>query len=82
MQSSKLDDSTGEGFLCTALGRHADEDGIAQGNRVILFFANAQRGLNSSPGQIWLHDEGHVVLLRTNCSTPPARLQMEMRGDR
>ena len=82
MRSFRLHDHAGKWVLCTAFGRHAENESIQYGNEVIMFFANAQAGLNNGPGQLWLYDESHIVLLRTECQVPSARLQMEMKGDK
>ena len=81
MRSFRLQDNTGRWVACIGFERAAEDDHIRNGNEVILFFANAQEGLSNGPGQLWLCERSHVVLLRVGCNAPPSRTQMEMRGD-
>jgi hypothetical protein len=80
MRVFRLNDSTGRWVLCTAFGRHVDNPVLVEGHEIVIYFGTAQQGLNNTPGQIWLYDEAHVVMLRSGCRTPPARTQMQLRG--
>ena len=46
-----------------------------------MLFASAQIGLSNAPGQLWIYDQSHVMLLRDDCNIPPCPTQMEMRED-
>ena len=81
MRSFRLQDNTGKWVACVAFDQAAENVVIANGNEVVMFFASAQEGLNNGPGQLWLYDRSHVVLLRVGCSAPPCRTQVEMRGN-
>ena len=81
MRSFRLQDNTGRWVACVAYDEAAEDACIANGNEVIIFFASAQDGLSNGPGQLWLYDRSHVMLLRVDCSIPPCLTQMEMRGD-
>ena len=76
-----LQDNTGRWVACVVYDGAAEDTCIANGNEVIIFFANAQYGLSNGPGQLWLYGRSHVMLLRVDCRIPPCLTQMEMRGD-
>ena len=78
MQQFKLHDTTGRYVTCMAFGRHAGSECIADGNEVILYFSTATAGLANKPGALWLYDEAHVVLLRQNCTPPPAKTFVDL----
>ena len=59
----------------------AEEACTANGNGVVMLFASAQIGLSNAPGQLWIYDQSHVMLLRDDCNIPPCPTQMEMRED-
>ena len=80
MQSFTLQDNSGLYVSCIAYGRHVGNPLLACKNEVILFFARGVPGLGgNSPGQLWMYDDSHIVLLRNHFSLPAARTQIEMR---
>ena len=80
MQTFRLQDNTGRFAQCRAFGRHAGSANIRDGMEVIIYFGQAQRGWNQQPGQIWVYDEAHVVVLRHDVKIPPARHLIELRS--
>ena len=72
MMSFELHDGNGNCITCTTLGRHVDNQWLADGNEVVLFCvqATASNSINQN-SQVWLYDDGHVVLLREGCAIPP-----------
>ena len=80
MKTFRLQDAGGRYVNCRAFGRHSANLHIANGTDVILYFAQAQAGLNNQPGQLWIYDESHIVALQTECGTPVPRQLIELRG--
>ena len=64
---------------CVALGRHVDNDCLADLNEVVLYFATAKAGLNSGAGQLWMYDDSHIVLVGNRYRMPPANICMDLR---
>ena len=67
-------DCFGKALRCVACGRHtSDRLCIKVGNDIILFFGNAQAGMDGGAGQLWFYDESHIQLCasRDDCSRPP-----------
>ena len=69
----KLQDTAGQYVECSALGRHADNACLMQGNEVVLYFATAQAGLRNRNGLLWLYDDSHVATLGHHIVTAPLR---------
>ena len=74
----KLHDPAGRYVSCIAFGRHAANPNLQNGNEVVLFYATAQSGLNNNPGNVWMYDESHVLLLRTGCAERRATAYMQL----
>ena len=64
---------------CVAFGRHADNMHLSDRNEVVLYFATALAGRGSSPGQLWMYDENHIVKLSTVATVPSVRQLVELR---
>ena len=80
MRNFQLHDRSGKFVPCSALGRHASNPCIKDGNEVVLYFAQAS--IPSSPnalGQLWMYDESHMVVLQENRKLPPQRSRIEVR---
>ena len=71
MRNFKLHDNTGKSIACYAFGRQTESSALADGNEVVLFFAQALPGNQSNNGALWLYDTAHIVLLKPNCRIPP-----------
>ena len=69
----KLQDTAGQYVECSALGRHADNTYLQEGNEVILYFLAAQAGLRGHPGLLWLYDDSHVAMVRKHSKMQPLR---------
>ena len=80
MREFKLQDPAGKYVPCAALGRHSSSVLLEVCNEVILFFCTGSEGLSSGPGKLWIYDESHILLLRKQCSMPPAKICIELRG--
>ena len=80
MQDFRLIDGSGKYVMCKAVGRHAGNTAIANGNKTILYFANAKVGLSNQPGSLWLYNETHVAVVAPAQSIPVAKFLMELRG--
>ena len=78
MVQFKLHDPVGRYVSCIAFGRHAANPNLQNGNEVVLFVASAQSGLNNKPGNVWMYDESHVLLLRTGCAERRATTCMQL----
>ena len=72
MMSFELHDGNGNSIMCTTLGRHVHNQWLADGNEVVLFCVQAMTSTSvNQSSQVWLYDDGHVVLLREGCAIPP-----------
>ena len=81
LRGFQLHDQSGRYVLCAALGRHASNPSLKDGNEVVLYFAQASPPTSANvPGQLWLYDEGHMVVLQEKRSFPPARNIIELRS--
>ena len=69
----RLQDTTGQYVECSALGRHAENNNLVEGNEVILYFLTALAGLRGRPGLLWLYDDSHVAMVRKHIVTVPLR---------
>ena len=69
----RLQDTTGQYVECAALGRHAENNNLVEGNEVILYFLTALAGLRGRPGLLWLYDDSHVAMVRKHIVTVPLR---------
>ena len=80
MKFFEIHDNSGKCVQCTALGRHAENACIEDGNEVVLYFAQGTASSASNPcGQLWLYDESHILLLRRNCIVPPTRFHLDFK---
>ena len=79
MKAFKLQDNTGKYVQCVAFGRHVDNPIISENTEVVLYFAQALAGRGNYTGQLWLYDESHVSMLRSECAAPSARQHIELR---
>ena len=79
MQGFKLQDASGRYVSCMAFNRQVGNESLRDGNEVILYFASAMTGLSQNSGQMLIHDESHVLLIRAGCCIPPARTAVELR---
>ena len=80
MKGFKLQDNTGKYAQCVAFGRHVDNPIISDKKEVVLYFAQALAGRGNYTGQLWLYDESHVSMLRSECAAPSARQHIELRA--
>ena len=76
----RLHDKIGNYVMCCALGRHAESDLLQESNELVLYFTNAQPGINNSPGSLWIYDDSHIIKLRSNCTVPLARNHIQLRN--
>ena len=80
MKFFEIHDYSGKCVQCTALGRHAENACIEDGNEVVLYFAQGTASsASNSCGQLWLYDESHILLLRRNCIVPPTRFHLDFK---
>ena len=80
MKFFELHDYAGNCVQCTAVGRHAENTCIEDGNEVVLYFAQGTASSAVNPcGQLWLYDESHILLLRRECIVPPTRCNLEFK---
>ena len=80
MRNFKFNDNTGKCVACMAFGRQTDCNASADGNKVVLFLAQALLGNQNHNGALWLYDTAHIVLLRQDCLIPPVPETMELRA--
>ena len=80
MRNIKFHDSTGKCVACIAFGRRTDCNALADGNDVVLLFAQALLGHGNHNGALWLYDTAHIVLLRQDCLIPPVHETIELRA--
>jgi hypothetical protein len=79
MKDFRLQDNTGRYVNCKAYGRRASNICIADNSEVVLYFAMARAGLNSSAGCLWLFDTAHILELAKSCNVPVGRQLIEPR---
>jgi len=79
MKTFRLQDYNGKYVQCVAFGRHANNIHLSDRNEVVLYFATALAGRGSSPGQLWMYDETHIVKLNTVATVPSVRQLVELR---
>ena len=79
MKNFKLQDRSSRYVMCTACGRHVDNDYIQLHNEVTVFFAKAQSGLQGDPGCLWVYDTAHICFSRANCNPAIASVLVELR---
>ena len=58
---------------CHALGRHASNDVLVEGNEIVIFGAHVAEGLGAEPANVWVYDKAHLVRMHEHCSLAPAR---------
>ena len=80
MRNFKFHDNTGKCVACIAFGRQTDFNASADGDEVVLFFAQALLGNQNHNGALWLYDTAHIVLLRQDCLIPPVHETIELRA--
>ena len=80
MQGFTLHDSAGNVVSCMAYGRHAGSPYLKAGSELVCFFGKGVAGLGSNPGQVWLHDDSHLVRLRVGAPLVPKRQEITMRA--
>ena len=80
MQEFRLVDSSGRYVMCKSFGRHAGSASVADGNEIILYFANAKVGLSNQPGSLWLFDDSHIAVVAHARTVPASRHLVELRG--
>lgn len=80
MKGFRLQDNTGKYVQCVAFGRHVDNPFISDKKEVVLYFVTALAGRGHFPGQLWVYDESHVSMLRSECEAPNARQHIELRN--
>ena len=80
MRNFKFHDNTGKCVACVAFGRQTESNALADGNEVVLFFAQALPGNQNNNGALWLYDTAHIVLLRQNCLIPPVQETIELKA--
>ena len=79
MKSFKLQDDSGRYVLCTALGRHVDNQCLVDNNFIVMYLVKGAAGRNRNVGQLWIYDDSHLVFLSTRPLVGPARVCMELR---
>ena len=80
MRSFMLCDPTGKYVPCTCLGRHVDNQHLVENNEIIIYFADAKLPNTANlPGQLWLYDESHIGLSRSQCNAPTLRSLVDLR---
>jgi len=79
MKGFRLQDYNGKYVQCVAFGRHVDNMHLSDKNEVVLYFATALAGRGSSPGQLWMYDESHIVKLSSVPTVPSVRQLVELR---
>jgi len=79
MKAFRLQDYNGKYVQCIAFGRHVDNTHLSDRNEVVLYFATALAGRASSPGQLWMYNESHIVKLSTVPTVPSVRQLVELR---
>ena len=81
MRNFHLHDRSGRFVPCSALGRHASNPCIQDGNEVVLYFAQASNPSSpNSLSSLWMYDESHMVVLHENRKPPPQRSRIEFRA--
>ena len=79
MKSFKLQDDSGRYVLCTALGRHVDNQCLVDNNFIVMYLVKGAAGRNGNVGQLWIYDVSHLVFLSARPLVGPARVCMELR---
>ena len=79
MRNFKFHDNTGKCVACIAFGRQTDSNALADGNEVVLLFAQALVGNQNNNSVLWLYGTAHIVLLKQNCLIPPVHETIELR---
>ena len=79
MQAFRLQDAQGRDVRCMALGRHAGNPAFVLGNMIVLYFVVGQEGLSNGPGQLWVYDESHVMVLETGHAVVANRTEVSLR---
>ena len=79
MQAFRLQDAQGRYVRCMALGRHAGNPALVLGNMIVLYFVVGQEGLSNGPGQLWVYDESHVMVLETGHAVVANRTEVSLR---
>ena len=70
IKSFRLCDSNGCYVNCSALGRHAENHDLVDGNRILFFFASSRKG---NPGQLWIYHDCHVIVQAYDVAVPSLR---------
>jgi hypothetical protein len=80
MRSFRVQDASGRYVQCKTLGRHVDNVNIGNGNEIVLYFAHATTSTSPNlPGQLWVYNESHIILLASGRDCPPARTPIQLR---
>ena len=74
-----MHDKRGQYLHCIAYGRHVENELVAVGNDIGMFFGTAQSGLNNNAGSVWLYDDAHVVLFEAGCTVMKEAVTIELR---
>ena len=77
MQVFQLRDEKGRFVNCYALGRHAGNEMLEEGNMIVMYFATAKKN-KGGQGQLWLYDDSHIVKLRGKVSVPVGKSAVNM----
>lgn len=80
MRKFLLHGTSGKYVECLALGRHTFNRCIADGNEIVIYFAQGKTSSSANQnGSLWIFDDGHMVTLRNGVKIPNSRTALEFR---
>ena len=65
---------------CVVHGRHVDNEHLANGSEIIVFFGSARPGLGHHPGQLWVCDDAHIAYLGIGVVQSSGRIFMDLKA--
>ena len=80
MRKFVLHGTTGKYVECLALGRHTSNRCIADGNEIVIYFAQGKSSSSANQNDsLWIFDDGHMVTLRQGVKIPNSRTAVDFR---
>lgn len=79
MKAFKLNDSKENQLLGITHGRHTTNQQVQRGKEIVVFFCTAQAARNGGRGNLWVHDDCHIILLNVGRPIPKANAVVQVR---